>query len=49
MRLEGAGRAGAIYILSTLATTSIEEVAASAPQTRLWFQLYFKNDTLANT
>ncbi|XP_021953137.1 (S)-2-hydroxy-acid oxidase GLO1 [Folsomia candida] len=44
----GAGRAGAIYILSTLATTSIEEVAASAPQTRLWFQLYFKNDTTFN-
>ena len=39
----GAGAAGALYTLSTPATTSLEDVAkvASAP---LWFQLYVQRD-----
>ncbi|XP_021952791.1 hydroxyacid oxidase 2 [Folsomia candida] len=43
-----AGRSGAIYVLSTLATASIEEVAAAAPKTRLWFQLYYQKDIEVN-
>ncbi|OXA53892.1 Hydroxyacid oxidase 2 [Folsomia candida] len=39
---------GAIYVLSTLATASIEEVAAAAPKTRLWFQLYYQKDIEVN-
>lgn len=39
-----AGNAGSIYILSTLSTMSIEEVAASAPDTNKWFQLYVYRD-----
>ncbi|ALC40602.1 CG18003 [Drosophila busckii] len=35
-----AGKAGAIYILSTLSNTSLEDVAAAAPNTCKWFQLY---------
>ncbi|KAH8303077.1 hypothetical protein KR044_012222 [Drosophila immigrans] len=35
-----AGKAGSIYILSTLSTTSLEDLAAAAPQTCKWFQLY---------
>src|SRR5580765_448205 len=39
----GAGAAGALYTLSTPATTSLEDVAsvATAP---LWFQLYMQRD-----
>ncbi|BES97478.1 unnamed protein product [Nesidiocoris tenuis] len=33
-----------IYILSTLSTTSIEDVAAAAPDTIKWFQLYIYKD-----
>lgn len=35
---------GTIYILSTIATTSMEDVAAAAPNARRWYQLYvYKN------
>lgn len=39
-----AGRAGIPYALSTMGTTSIEHLAAAAPTTRLWFQLYLWRD-----
>lgn len=39
-----AGRAGIPYALSTMGTTSIEELAAVAPATRRWFQLYLWRD-----
>ncbi|WP_433390872.1 alpha-hydroxy acid oxidase [Micromonospora sp. KLBMP9576] len=35
---------GIPYSLSTLATTSMADVAAAAPQGRHWFQLYFAED-----
>ncbi|KAK3929032.1 Hydroxyacid oxidase 1 [Frankliniella fusca] len=35
---------GGVYILSTLATTSIEEVARAAPECTRWFQLYIYKD-----
>lgn len=34
------GTFGGVYILSTVATTSIEELAQNAPNTKKWFQLY---------
>jgi L-lactate dehydrogenase (cytochrome) len=39
-----AGRMGIPYALSTLGTTSPEDVAAAAPDTQKWFQLYLWND-----
>jgi len=39
-----AGRAGLPYVLSTLGTTSIEELAEDAPATDRWFQLYLWKD-----
>jgi L-lactate dehydrogenase (cytochrome) len=39
-----AGRLGIPYALSTLGTTSPEDVAAAAPGTEKWFQLYLWND-----
>lgn len=39
-----AGEAGCIFILSTISTTSIEDVAAAAPKTIKWFQLYIYKD-----
>jgi L-lactate dehydrogenase (cytochrome) len=39
-----AGRAGIPYTLSTLGTTSLERLAAEAPTTDLWFQLYVSKD-----
>jgi L-lactate dehydrogenase (cytochrome) len=39
-----AARAGIPYALSTLGTTSIERVAAAAPEGRRWFQLYLWRD-----
>ncbi|XP_030555536.1 peroxisomal (S)-2-hydroxy-acid oxidase GLO5-like isoform X1 [Drosophila novamexicana] len=39
-----AGVAGCIFILSTLATTSLEDLAAAAPETCKWFQLYIYKD-----
>lgn len=35
---------GIAYALSTLGTTTVEELAAAAPQTRRWFQLYVMSD-----
>lgn len=42
-----AERAGIPYALSTMGTTSIEDVAAAAPHARKWFQLYVWNDRAA--
>lgn len=39
-----AGDAGVVFTLSTIATSSIEEVAATAPHTIKWFQLYIYRD-----
>lgn len=39
-----AARAGLPYTLSTLGTRSIEEVRATAPDGRLWFQVYVWRD-----
>ncbi|XP_067626556.1 uncharacterized protein [Eurosta solidaginis] len=39
-----AGNVGSIFILSTLSTMSIEEVASVAPNTNKWFQLYVYKD-----
>ncbi len=39
-----AAAAGIPYALSTMGTTSIEDVAAVAPGSRLWFQLYIWRD-----
>jgi len=42
-----AERAGIPYALSTMGTTSIEDVAATAPEARRWFQLYVWKDRAA--
>ena len=42
-----AQRTGIPYTLSTMGTTSIEDVAAAAPQARKWFQLYVWRDRSA--
>lgn len=42
-----AERYGVPYALSTMGTTSIEHVAAAAPQARTWFQLYVWRDRSA--
>ncbi|GAA0640180.1 alpha-hydroxy acid oxidase [Kutzneria viridogrisea] len=42
-----AARAGIPYTLSTMGTTSIEDLAAAAPQGRRWFQLYLWRDRAA--
>ena len=39
-----AAAAGTVMCLSTLATASLEEVAAAAPEGRRWFQLYVFRD-----
>jgi L-lactate dehydrogenase (cytochrome) len=39
-----AGESGIPYALSTFGTTSLEELAAVAPATRRWFQLYVWRD-----
>ena len=39
-----AQQAGIPYTLSTMGTTTIEDVAAAAPQARKWFQLYLWRD-----
>ena len=41
---KAAGRWGVPFGLSTLGTTSIEDVAAASPDTRRWFQLYVSRD-----
>jgi 4-hydroxymandelate oxidase len=40
----GAAAAGAVYVLSTQATMSVEEVAAVAPAGERWFQVYVVRD-----
>ncbi len=42
-----AERTGIPYALSTMGTTSIEDVAAAAPRARKWFQLYVWKDRSA--
>ena len=42
-----AERVGIPYALSTMGTTSIEDVAAAAPAARTWFQLYVWKDRAA--
>ena len=44
-----AGRAGIPYTLATLGTTSIERLAAQAPTTERWFQLYVSKDRSRST
>jgi L-lactate dehydrogenase (cytochrome) len=39
-----AQRAGLVYALSTMGTTSIEDLAQAAPRGRRWFQLYLWRD-----
>jgi L-lactate dehydrogenase (cytochrome) len=45
--VRAAQRAGVTYALSTMGTTSIEQVAAEAPGARRWFQLYVWRDRAA--
>lgn len=40
----GAARAGTVMVASTLATVSLEDVAAAAPDAPRWFQLYVRRD-----
>jgi len=42
-----AGEVGIPFSLSTLGTTSVEDLAAAAPSTRRWFQLYVWHDHAA--
>ncbi len=42
-----AGEAGIPFALSTLGTTSVEDLAAKAPEARRWFQLYMWRDRAA--
>ncbi|ODM97002.1 Hydroxyacid oxidase 1 [Orchesella cincta] len=42
--VRAAASMGTIYILSTISTSSLEEVAAAAPNGRKWFQLYVYKD-----
>ncbi|CAH1710748.1 unnamed protein product [Aphis gossypii] len=44
-----AGKHGTIFILSTLSTCSLEEVATAAPNTVKWFQLYIYKDRALTT
>jgi (S)-2-hydroxy-acid oxidase len=37
-------KTGSIFVLSTISTTSIEDVAAAAPNAIKWFQLYVHKD-----
>src|SRR5262245_51217847 len=39
-----AARVGIPYALSTMGTTSVEDLAAGSPDARLWFQLYLWRD-----
>ncbi len=42
--VRAAGRAGIPFSLSTMGTTSIEDVRTAGPDTRKWFQLYMWKD-----
>lgn len=44
-----AARTGIPYTLSTMGTTSVEDLAAAAPDARRWFQLYVWKDRAAST
>ncbi|EGD56271.1 alpha-hydroxy acid oxidase [Gordonia neofelifaecis] len=46
--VRAASRAGLPYALSTMGTTSIEDLAAAAPDARRWFQLYLWRDREAS-
>lgn len=39
-----AAAAGTVYVLSMSATTSLEDVATAAPESRRWLQLYMQTD-----
>jgi (S)-2-hydroxy-acid oxidase len=39
-----AANADAIFVLSTIATTSIEQIAKATPNSQKWFQLYIYKD-----
>lgn len=41
---QGAQRAGTVFVVSMAATTSVEDVAAAAPDGRLWAQMYMLRD-----
>jgi 4-hydroxymandelate oxidase len=42
--VRAAAAAGAVCVVSTVASRSLEEVAAAAPDARRWFQLYVQRD-----
>lgn len=42
--VKAAQEKGALFCLSTLSTSSVEEVGAAAPNARKWFQLYIYKD-----
>lgn len=44
-----ASEIGIVYILSTMATSSIEEIAEVAPDGNNWFQLYIYKDRFYNS
>lgn len=44
MNISAAEAAGTVMILSTIATSSIEEIAEGAPSLFRWFQLYIYRD-----
>jgi L-lactate dehydrogenase (cytochrome) len=46
--VKAAARAGIPYTLSTMGTTSLEDVASTAPTARRWFQLYLWRDRQAS-
>lgn len=39
-----AGKSGSVFTLSTLSTSSMEEVGEKAPDTQKWFQVYIYKD-----
>jgi 4-hydroxymandelate oxidase len=41
---KGAALAQSVYCVSTMTNTSIEEIAQSSPDTKLWYQLYVQRD-----
>lgn len=41
---KAAGKMGTLFTLSTIATSSIEELGQEAPNTLKWFQLYIYRD-----
>lgn len=42
--ISAAEKLGTLYILSTIATSSIEEIAHAAPNGLKWYQLYIYRD-----